>query len=786
MLRNYLKIAYRNFVRNKVYSLINVLGLALSMFCAMLIILWINDELSYESFWPNSERIYRLVQAPEFNDGTVFRVASNPAPMPELLKEQNPGIAEYTRFRPNTDQALIRYNEAQFYEDVTFVDSTFLKVFQLPFLVGNPTNALFDPNSVVITAQTAKKYFGHDWQQQEVLGKTITMNQHHSFAVSGVIKDLPSNTHFDFDIILPFRKLYEYGWSMSWGNNYYYAYFLLGKDVDAEDLSAQIARFAETRDDIEDNFYLQALSDMHLYSDFDIDVYGSTEPRYPYVRIFIVVALAIILIACINFMNLSTAQSERRAKEIGLRKTVGSRRGQIVGQLLSESVLLSLLALLIAGVAVVLVLPAFNHIVDKSIRLDSETWSIGIAFIGGAVLVGLLAGSYPSLFLSGFKPVQVLKGGFTAQRGGTVFRRVLVVTQFAVTIILILGTTVVYRQFQYVMEKDLGYDKDLLVYMPIRGDIMANYEGFKNDLLQQPLVKKVTVASDIPTHSTRANFVNWDGQSDDDKILFHHFTVDFDYVETMGLEVLEGRDFSRASADTANYIINEEAAKLTGFASPVGEKITMDSHEGTIIGIVKNFNFKSLHQKLEPLVLHMYYSPSYILVKTAPGNTATSLSSIETSWSKHNPNYPFEYHFLDEEYERLYQSEKRMSDIFDYFTFFTLFIACLGLIGLINHMIEKRTKEVSIRKILGASVSSILVLLSHEYVRLILIAFVIAVPVAHYFISDWLSNFAYQVDVPWWLYVVPGLLVLLIALLSVSAQTLRAARRNPVDSLRYE
>ena len=786
MIRNYLKIAYRNFVRNKVYSLINVLGLALSMFCAMLIVLWINDELSYESFWPNSERIYRLAQAPEFNDGTVFRVASNPAPMPEFLEEQNPGIAEYTRFRPNTDKALIRYNDAQFYEDVTFVDSTFFKVFQLPFLVGNPTDALLDPNSVVITARTAKKYFGHDWQQQEVLGKTITMDQHHNFAVSGVIKDLPSNTHFEFDILLPFRKLYEYGWSMSWGNNYYYAYFLLGKDVDAGGLSAQIARFAETRDDIEDNFYLQALSDMHLYSDFDIDVYGSTEPRYPYVRIFIIVALAIVLIACINFMNLSTAQSERRAKEIGLRKTVGSRRGQIVGQLLSESVLLSLLALLIAGVAVVLMLPAFNHIVDKSIRLDSETWSIGIAFIGGAVLVGLLAGSYPALFLSGFKPVQVLKGGFTAQRGGTVFRRVLVVTQFAVTIILILGTTVVYRQFQYVVEKDLGYDKDLLVYMPIRGDIMANYEGFKNDLLQQPLVKKVAVASDVPTHSTRANFVNWDGQSDDDKILFHHFTVDFDYVETMGLEVLEGRDFSRTSADTANYIINEEAAKLTGFASPVGEKITMDSHEGKIIGIVKNFNFKSLHQKLEPLVLHMYYSPSYILVKTAPGNTATSLSSIETSWSKHNPNYPFEYHFLDEEYERLYQSEKRMSDIFDYFTFFTLFIACLGLIGLINHMIEKRTKEVSIRKVLGASVSSILVLLSHEYVRLILIAFVIAVPVAHYFISDWLSNFAYQVDVPWWLYVVPGLLVLLVALLSVSAQTLKAARRNPVDSLRYE
>ena len=309
MLRNYLKIAYRNFVRNKAYSLINVLGLALSMFCAMLVILWINDELSYESFWPNSERIYRLVQAPEFNDGTIFRVASNPAPMPEVIKEQNPGIAEYTRFRPQTDKVLIRYNDAQFYEVVTYVDSTFFKVFQLPFLAGNPTNALFDPNSMVITARMAEKYFGENWQQEDVLGKTLSLNKKESLAISGVIENLPSNTHFKFDFLLPFRKLYEYGWSMSWGNNYYYAYFLLGNEVDAEALSAQIAQYAATRDDIEDNFYLQALRDIHLYSDFDIDVYGSTEPRYPYVRIFIIVVLAIILIACINFMNLSTAQS---------------------------------------------------------------------------------------------------------------------------------------------------------------------------------------------------------------------------------------------------------------------------------------------------------------------------------------------------------------------------------------------------------------------------------------------------------------------------------------------
>ncbi|MEM6844098.1 MAG: ABC transporter permease [Bacteroidota bacterium] len=786
MIRNYLKIACRNFIRNKTYSLINVLGLASSMFCAIVIILWINDELSYESFWPNSERIYRLVQAPEFNDGTVFRVATNPAPMPEFLQERLSGIEEYTRFRPLDGKALVRYQEAQFYEDVTYVDSTFFTVFQIPFLAGN-ADALYDPNATVITTQIAEKYFGKDWQQEDILGKIITVNDQGGFAVSGVIETLSPNTHLNIDILLPFRKLYDYG-SLDWDNHYYYAYFLLDNGVDAQSLSQQIAEVTANRNDIDgDAFYMQSLNDIHLYSDFDIDLYGSTELRYPYVNIFTLIALAIMLMACINFMNLSTAQSERRAKEIGLRKTVGSLRRHIVGQLLGESVLLSLLASLIAGLAVLLALPYFNNIVDKSIYLSSEKWPLGVTFLLGVVAIGLLAGSYPALFLSRFKPVQVLKGGLPAHQGGSMFRRVLVVTQFAVSIILISGTAIVYQQFQHMLAKDLGYDKDLLVYMPARGDIMDNYAGFKNDLLQQPLIDHVTATSDIPTHTTRATIVDWDGKSEDDQIVFHHFTVDFDYVATMGLEIVEGRDFSPDfPADTANFIINEEAARLMGFTSPVGEKLTVYDKAGTIVGVVKDFNFKSLHQKLEPLVLHMYYSPSYILAKAAPGNITTLLNATETAWEKHNPNYPFEYHFLDEEYGRLYRSEQRMANLFNYFTFFALFIACLGLIGLINHMLEKRKKEVSIRKVLGASISSILSLLSKEYIRLILIAFLIAIPIAHYFISDWLDNYAYQVDVQWWLYLVPGALVLLFALLSVGGQTLKAAHQNPVENLRNE
>ncbi len=788
MIRSYLKIAYRHFVRNRVYSLINVLGLALSMFCAILIILWINDELSYESFWPNSKQIYRLVQAPEMSDGTIFRAAANTASTPELLAEQFPGIEEYTRFRPFPDRSLVEYGEAKFYEKTTYVDSTFFQVFQLPFIIGNPATALDDPNSAVINEQLAQKYFGEDWQQEDILGKILTVDQNLSFAISGVTENLPTNTHFQFDMLLPFRKLYELGFNLSNDNNYYYAYFLLGNDVAGEALSEKITEFARVDKDLSDYFYLQALDDIHLYSNFDIDVYGSTEPRYPYVNIFIVVALAILLIASINFMNLSTAQSERRAKEIGLRKAIGSQRSQIIGQLLSESVLLSLLALVVAAVAMLLSLSAFNEIVGKSIVLSPEKWVICISFIIGTVLLGLVAGSYPALVLSAFKPAQVLKGGASTKQGGTLFRRVLVVTQFAVTIILILGTTVVYRQFQYFVEKDLGYDKDLLVYMPIRGDIRDNYDGFKNDLLRQPTIKGITTSSDIPTYTIRATLgVDWAGKEDEDETLFHHFAVDHDYVETLGLELLQGRNFSTDfPADTANFILNEEAVKLMGLNDPVGSQINLFGNEGTIVGVVKDFHFKSLHQQVEPLILHMVFRPSYIMTSVASGNTTASLDLLEQAWSTHNPNYPFEYRFIDEEYEQLYQSEKRMSDVFGYFTFFTLFVACLGLLGLINHMLEKRKKEVSIRKVLGASVASILSLLSKEYVRLILISCVIAIPIANYFTSDWLDSYAYRVQISWWLYFIPGIVVFLFALLSVGGQTIKAAHQNPVENLRNE
>lgn len=788
MFRHYTKIAWRNILRDKAYFVINISGLALSMFCAILIILWIQDELSYEKFFPDHERIYRLVQDQHYDNGEMLRVASNPGILPLYIMENYSGVEQFTRVRPLPDKTLVQHGDTKFYEDITYVDSTFFQVFPFDFVTGDPATCLYDPNSAVITERLAKKYFGENWNEQDIQGKTIAINKNETFAITGVIKDPPANTHLKLDILLPFRKLYQYGWYLGWGNNYIYVYFLLDEGADPTALSNQFTALGKSRDDLTDILYLQALDDIHLYSDFDIDVYGSTELRHPYLTIFIVVTIAIILIACINFMNLATARSDKRAKEIGLRKTVGSQRHQIIMQLLSESVLITMIAFAVAVSGVLLFLPVFNSIADKSIVFSIEKWAVGAGFLSGAIFIGILAGSYPAFYLSAFNPVKVLKGTFIGG-GATTFRKVLVVVQFSVTIMFLLGTAVVYKQFQYFMDKDLGYSKDLLLYMPVRGDIFSHYDGFKNQLSQHNEIKGVSYGSDLPTYTVHSfGGFDWDGKNPDDQVILHSFSVGADYIETMGLTLMEGRSFSLDTpADSSNYILNEAAVKSIGLKSPVGQRFTMWGREGKIIGVVKDFNFKSLHQKVEPLVLRMNPAwNTYLFVRMAPGNTRNTLALVEAAWKEFNPDYPFVYHFVNEQYEQLYVSEKRMAAVFDYFTLFTLFIACLGLIGLINHMVEKRKKEISIRKVLGASIATILVLLSREYMKLILIALVISTPLAGYFMYIWLQNYAYRIEPEWWMYALPGLLVFIIALTLVGGQTFKTARQNPVDNLKYE
>jgi ABC-type antimicrobial peptide transport system permease subunit len=786
MFLNYLKVAWRNLRKNKVFSLVNILGLALSMISSMLIMLWIIDEQSYDSFLPGSDRAYRLVQHQNLPNGVVFKSTATPAPMPGYIKEHYPGISEFTRVRPDSQKRLFSYKETRLYDYPTYVDSTFFTVFPFKMLEGDAATALMEPNSVVLTKSAAEKYFGNE----DAMGKTLMYNNAESYKVTGILDDLPSNTHFKFSILLPFRKLYEKNWGLDWNNNFYYGYFKLAPQADPAALSASITEYAKSNEELVSGiFYLQAVKDIRLYSDFDIDLYGISKERHQYVRIFWIVAILIIFIACINFMNLSTARSEKRAKEVGLRKTIGARRSAIIGQLLSESLIFALLAYVLALGAIFLLLPAFNNMVDKQLVLGLQQWPLLLAFFGGAILIGLLAGSYPALVLSSFQPIKVLKGTFNPGKGGVYFRRTLVVVQFAVTVVLILGTLVVYQQFQYFMNKNLGYNKDQLIYLPRQGAIGKNYNAFRQELLRHPSISSITTSSDIPTYTVHLwGGFHWDGKDENDRTQMNCYSVGFDFVETMGFTIKEGRSFSvQHPTDSFNYILNEAAVRHIGMKDPIGKRFGLGDNNGTIIGVVKDFNFKSLHQKVEPLVMRINpWWDNYYFIRMKGDNTAASLKLVEAAWNKFNPGYPFAYNFVNDDYSKLYESEKRMGSIFNYFSGFALFIACLGLFGLISFLAEKKSKEIGIRKVHGASVSNILVLLSGEYIRLLLVAFCISLPLGSYLLRQWLNNYAYHVDMPWWLYVVPGLIVFLVALLTVSGQVLKAAQQNPVHSLKAE
>ena len=790
MLKNYFKITWRILIRNKVYSVINISGLSLSMICSMLIILWVADEQNYETFFPESDQIYRMYQEQSTENGDVFKVAAAPAPMPQFITEKFPEIETFTRVRPNNeDKDLLEYQDVKIYEQITFVDSTFFDVFQLEFLEGNPKHAISGTNTLVITERVAEKFFGENWKQEGVLGKEIIRKTKYNFTITGVIKNLPSNSHFHFDVLMPFKILYVENWGMDWYNNYFYSYYKLAEGTDVQALSAKVSAYAETDDRIADKFIFQALEDIHLYSDFDIDLYGSTELKYPYVNIFLIIALSVIVIACINFMNLSTARAEKRAKEIGLRKSIGARRINIIYQLMSESMFFVFASFAIAIVGVLIILPFFNNIVGKNMSLTFADWQLIGSFLIGTVMVGFLAGSYPAFYLSAFQPIKVLKGTITSSRSGALFRKVLVTIQFSVALVMVVGTMIIYHQFQFFMNKDLGYDKDLMIYLPRRGEVYKNHENFKSALRENPLIKNVSSSSDLPTYTVHSfGGFDWPGKNPDELVRFHGFSVGYDYVETLGLTLKEGREFSQDfPTDIDNYMLNEAALKITGLENPIGERFSMWGQEGRIIGIVKDFNFKSLHQSVEPLVLAFDAGwDKYYFVKISPDNIDGAIAAIGDVWEKFNPDYPFEYHFLDEEYENLYVAEKRMSEVFNYFTFFTIFITCLGLFGLITYMAEKKKKEIGIRKVLGASISSILLLLSKEFLVLIMIALFVGIPVSNYFLTEWLNGFAYRISLEWWLFLIPGVIILFITMFAVSSQSLKAAMTNPTESLRNQ
>ena len=790
MIKNYLKTALRNLSRHKGYSFINIFGFAMGMACCILIFLWVQDELSYDRFHENIDDLYRVVEHQIQSSGEVFPIARTQYPLGQALVEAYPEFINFTHYSPSS-RALVAFGENTFFETgIAWTDPSFFDMFTFPLLLGDPQTALESKDSILISEAMAEKYF----KNIDPIGQTLTIENSLDFIVSGVFQKIPSNSHLQFDFLGNFERLLDFtGLTREWHSNNYYTYVQLAKNTPYENVNKKIYNFLQTiyANDNYTKYLLQPVKDIHLYSYFQIDLGGVSAKRDKYVYMFSIIALFVLLIACINFVNLTTARSSGRALEIGIRKVVGAFRSNLVRQYLGESLLISILALIIALGLVVLLLPAFNVLSGKALALSTLNIPVWLLVLFGITIVtGLLSGGYPALLLSSIQPVKVLKGSILSGAKRSGFRKVLVTLQFSLSIALILGTFVVYRQLDFIQKKNLGYTQDHVIYLSERGPFWQKYDTFKEELLQHPEILGVTAASSVPTFTvTSTTGVSWEGKDPEDKILFTQFTVDYDYFETLGMDIVEGRSFSKdfSTDEQDAYVLNETGAAATGLEDPIGKSFTLWDRKGTIVGVVKDYNFKSLHTKIEPL-LHRLWGRYYrhVLIRVKSENLAQNLKTIEKVYASHNPGYPFEYHFLNEELDRLYISDKRTAKVFQTFMILALFISGLGLFGMASFMASQRTKEIGIRKVLGATAPGIFILLLKEFAKWVLISNVIAWPVSYLVMERWLKNFAYRTDIALWMFAASGILGLVAAILTVSFQALKASMANPVDSLKYE
>jgi len=788
MIKNYLKIAFRNLQRHKAYSFINISGLAIGMACSILIFLWVQNELSYDRFHTNAPRLYRITA----NAGD-FKVAINPAAMPAGLKQEMPAIKSYVRLTtPNT--ILFEAGDKKFEEKKAFyADSNFLELFSFPLLKGDRKTALQNPDAVLITKSMAHKYFG----KEEALGKMLRINNNRDIVVTGVLENIPPNSHLQFDFIMPMSAIAQTNQNLktnSWDNFDFYNYLLLHESFTPT--TAAIRQFNTQMDEIykrrvpelKIEFQLQPLTDIHLHSNLQVDLPG--HGNILYVKIFSAVAIFILMVACINFMNLATARSARRAKEVGLRKVVGALRAQLIGQFLGESLLISFFSLLLAIILVLLCLPLFNYFTGKDLPIQLLTGKTIFILAGIAIVTGLISGSYPALFLSGFRPANVLKGTIRSKGGNLYFRNALVVVQFIVSIVLLSGTIVVYRQLQYIKNKDLGFDKENLLYMPMTGEIWKKQEALKVELRNNPLTQNFAITSEVPTDITSGTVdVTWEGKDPKLQVVFPNLHVNEDFIDVFKMKMASGRSFSKDfKADTSNFMINEEAARIMGMKpdEAVGKSLTMWERKGTIIGVVKDFNYKPVQRPIEPLIMLLNRWGGNVVVRTAPGQTQATIKALENISTRLNPSFLFSYNFLDQDIDNMYKGEQQLGNLFNIFAVLAIFISCLGLYGLSAFMSEQRIKEIGVRKVLGASVFSIVQLLSSGITRLIAIAMIIAIPISWFAIDNWLKNFAYRIDISWIIFAASSLAALLVAWLTVSYESVKAAITNPIRSLRTE
>jgi putative ABC transport system permease protein len=776
MIFNYLKIAVRNLQKNTVYAIINVAGLTVGLSAFILIALWVQEELSYDRFHEKADRVYRVVENQYYSNSEVFPVAVTPAPLSADLKTNFPEVEN--TFRVQQARFLFDHGGKKIAEPGLMADPAIVDILSFPLVKGDAKTALSDFSSIVLAEKLAKKYF----PGEEPLGKTLHINND-DFKVTAVIADVPENSHLQFDFLVSFELIKKFGWNQldDWDSNSYQTYVLLREHASPEDVNTKI-RY-EIKKNVKDSrteLYLQPLTRIHLHSKFTADIGGHGDIQYVY--IFSAVALFILVIACINFMNLSTARSVKRAREVGMRKVIGAYRMQLVGQFLAESILLSFIALTLAVVACQLLLPVFNEIAGKQLALSLRSSQIWMFLIAISLVTGLIAGSYPALYLSSFKPVNVLKGTFKTGKGAVSFRQALVVIQFTLSIVLITGTILIYDQLSFIQDKRLGFEKENVISF---WGILSRYQSFKNELLTHPEIASITTTSgDLTYVGNSSNRHDWEGKDPDHQVLIHQLSIDYDFIKSFKIDLAAGRDFSRdIASDSGAYILNEEAIRQMGLENPVGKRF----NKGTIIGVVKDFHFKSVRDKIEPLVMFIWLDQyAKVYIRLAPDKVQQGLAVVEKAYAKFNPDKPFEYSFLDEDFDEQYRSEQRTGIIFNYFAFIAIFISCLGLFGLVMFATEQRTKEIGIRKVLGASLQNVILLISTDFIKLVLIANVIAIPLAWYSMNQWLDSFAYHVDLRWTTFLIASVSSILIAWLTMSYQSLKAASANPVESLRSE
>lgn len=811
MLKNYLRSAWRNITRHKFISFINIFGLTVGLTCCLLIIAYIINEMSYDRYNVNADRTYRVTRIFYSRNGEEnLHLSAVAPPFGPLLQTTFPDIQKVTRVLPN-GTTIMRYNDKLFDEkNGFFADENFFKVFTVNVDEGDKKNGLSDPYSVMLTPEIAKKYFGSD----DPVGKEIILdNTKHAFKVTGIFEPFPPNAHMHPNILMSFNTLKDpsmYGEKQletNFGNNAFYTYLLMPKGYNMDLIRRQLNNFLDNyvhlpgmppniKTHQATRLTIQKLTDIHLYSHLDDELEPNGDIKRVY--IFSVIALFILLIACINYMNLSTARSALRAKEIGVRKVIGAQRHEIIRQFLGESVLITWVALLLAAGLTWLLLPYVNRIANLSLSFSSLLqFKVLIGILLLPFVVGLISGIYPAVFMSSFRPVQVLKGVLKVGSGNISFRKVLVVVQFSVSIILIVATTVVFRQLRYIENKSLGFNKDFILTTAYSGSLTKQFDSFRQELLRNPAVKDVGRSSRIPSGrllDDQGAQVIEGGKSVPTQIELKYITTDFNFVPTYGMTMAAGRNFSRSfPTDTANYIINQTAVQQLGWKTDqnaIGKDLIYGGTKGKVIGVVHDFHFESLHQAIIPMIFLLpppnsgYYNS--ISIKIDGRNVQSAINSIADVWRRYLPDVPFDFTFLDQRFQKLYTAEQMESQLVSIFSCLAIFIACLGLFGLSAFTISQRVKEIGIRKVLGASVSQIVMELSKNFLMLVAVAAVVALPVSWLLMHNWLKDFASRIDISWWILALAGIIALIIAFATISFQAVKAALANPVRSLRSE